>query len=47
MIPAVSHNQTGLFFEENCMSFFEVAQKANDTVNGLVWGPPMLVLIVG
>jgi AGCS family alanine or glycine:cation symporter len=34
-------------YEEDCMSFFEAVQKANDTVNGLVWGPPMLVLIVG
>ena len=29
------------------MSFFEAIQNANDFVNGLVWGPPMLVLIVG
>ena len=32
---------------EECMSFFDAIQKANDFVNGLVWGPPMLVLIVG
>jgi len=29
------------------MSFFEIVQQANDVINGFVWGPYMLVLIVG
>ncbi|MDR2729986.1 MAG: sodium:alanine symporter family protein [Treponema sp.] len=29
------------------MGFYEAIVKANDTVNSLVWGPPMLILIVG
>ncbi|MCL1815691.1 MAG: sodium:alanine symporter family protein [Treponema sp.] len=29
------------------MTFFEAVQKVNNEINGLVWGPPMLVLIVG
>jgi AGCS family alanine or glycine:cation symporter len=29
------------------MSFYEVIVNVNDKLNGLVWGPPMLILIVG
>ena len=29
------------------MSFFEIVQKVNDLINGIVWGPYMLVFLVG
>ena len=34
-------------FSEISQKIFGAIQNANDYVNGLVWGPPMLVLIVG